>query len=48
MPRDSILLDLLRKPDWEQFQPLVDRLQRWIFYPLFLRRRGGPESERAL
>lgn len=37
MPRDSILLDLLRKPDWEQFQPLVDRLQRWIFYPLFLR-----------
>ena len=37
MPRDSILLDLLCKPDWEQFQLLVDRLQSWRFYPLFLR-----------
>ena len=37
MPRDSILLDLLCKPDWEQFQPLVDQLQSWTFYPLFLR-----------
>ena len=36
MLRDSILLDLLRKPDWEQFQPLVDRLQSWPLYPLFL------------
>lgn len=36
MPRDSILLDLLNKPDWKNFQPLVDRLHDWAFYPLFL------------
>lgn len=37
MRRNSILLDLLDKRDWAQFQPLVDRFQGWAFYPLFLR-----------
>lgn len=37
MTRDSILLDLLNKPDWGRFQPLVNGLLSWIFYPLFLR-----------
>ena len=36
MRRNSILLDLLDKRDWAQFQPLVDRFQGWAFYPLFL------------
>ena len=36
MTRDSILLDLLNQPNWDQFQPLVDRLHAWTFYPLFL------------
>ena len=37
MARESILLDLLEKRDWDGLQPLVDRFQRWEFYPMFLR-----------
>lgn len=37
MARESILLDLLDRRDWGELQPLVDRFQRWEFYPMFLR-----------
>lgn len=36
MIRDSILLDLLDQSNWNQFQPLVNRLRAWTFDPLFL------------
>ena len=32
----SRLLSLLESDQWGAFQPLMDRLRRWTFYPLFL------------
>ena len=31
----SRLLQLLDADQWGSFQPLMDRLRRWVYYPLF-------------
>lgn len=36
MARESVLLNLLNRRDWDDLQPLVDRFQAWQFYPLFI------------
>lgn len=38
---ECVLLNLLRRDDWGDFQPLMDELRRWEGYPLFLETLNG-------